>query len=131
MGDVSFEDMLKKLLQRDKITSYKEKAEAGDEFAQMLLGDIYFYGIHADGQYFTEVERLKFLAEYKNLKTYGLCVLCDRVPDFAEALRWYRMAALKGNEKAVKKIKAIEEMSAETKCKEKEISYRNQFFTRK
>lgn len=89
----------------------EQKAEAGDVFSQLVLGDIYFYGITADDKYWNDLDKTIALAKYSKKKSgrkFGLLCPCNTEPNYTAALRWYKMAAQNGSEDAKRKIEKIQ-----------------------
>ncbi|MBR3932290.1 MAG: sel1 repeat family protein [Clostridia bacterium] len=112
-------DMFYKTLKRilgessktERIKNLEKKAENGDVTLQVVLGDIYFYGIDTNHNYIKDLDKTIALAKYsaKNKgRVIGLCCYCNQNPDYALALKWYEMAAKKGSKKAQDKIKEIQ-----------------------
>lgn len=111
-------DILVNALKKDRISEFKKQAEQGNELAQMLLGDIYFYGIDTDDSYWQNLDRTIALAKYskkKNISNYAFTCSCNQEPNYDEALKWYKMATQGGNADAENKIREIKDKAQVTK----------------
>ena len=103
-------DMLVNALKKDRLDEMKEKAGQGDAFAQYILGEIYFYGIDTNDEYWKTLDKTIALAKYskkKNISNYAFTCSCNQEPNYDEALKWYKMAAQSGNADAKNKIREI------------------------
>ena len=110
MNDKKIDVILTNALKKDKLQKLKEQAEQGNELAQMILGDIYLYGINTDDTYWKNLDRTMELAKYskkKNISNYAFTCSCNQEPNYDEALKWYKMAAKSGNADAENKIREI------------------------
>ena len=97
-------------LKKDRLDEMKEKAEQGDVFAQYILGEIYFYGIDTNDEYWKTLDKTIALAKYskkKNISNYAFTCSCNQESNYDEALKWYKMAAKSGNADAENKIREI------------------------
>lgn len=104
------DDIFEKILKKDRLEKFKQRAQNGDGFAQFILGEIYFYGINADDEYWRDIDKAVALMQYskKDNFSYGFTCFCNKQPDYKEALKWYKMAAANGNAEAKNKIEKIE-----------------------
>ena len=112
MNNQKVTDILVNTLKKDRIAEFKKQAEQGNELAQMLLGDIYLYGINTDDSYWQHLDRTISLARYskkKNISNYAFTCSCNQEPNYDEALKWYKMAAQSGNADAENKIRGIKD----------------------
>lgn len=103
-------DILDKLSTKDYLEEYKKKALKGDTAAQYILGEIYYYGIDTNDEYWKDVERTLALTRYserRNKCTFGFTCHCNKEPDCNEALKWYETAAASGNIEAKKQVEKI------------------------
>ena len=103
-------DALEKIFHQPVSEWYMERAEKGDEYCQLRLGDVYFYGINADEQYWRTLDdALKYnsFALKGNFRAFSIKCVCDKEPDYDEALKWYNKAAHSGNKEALAKIDQI------------------------
>lgn len=112
MNDKKIDVILTNVLKKDKLQKLKEQAEQGNELAQMILGDIYFYGINTDDSYWQNLDRTIELARYserKNVLNFAFTCSCNQEPNYDEALKWYKMAVQSGNADAKNKIREIKD----------------------
>ena len=110
MNNKIISDILDKLLNKDYLEDYKKKALKGDSAAQYILGEIYYYGIDTNDEYWKDVEKTLALTRYskrRNKYTFGFTCYCNKKPDYEEALKWYEMAAVSGNVEAKKQVEKI------------------------
>lgn len=101
-------NILKEIPTRNQLDELKKYAENGSELAQILLGNIYFYGITADNDYRNSLKTTVALAKYspKNVANFAFRCSCNLIPNFDEVLKWYKAAA-NGNAEAKEKIRII------------------------
>jgi len=114
------EDILSARMKKDELDEYTQRALKGDGFAQYILGDIYFYGIDTDYEYWKNVERTFALTQHSGRKedtNFGFTCFCNRKPDYEEALKWFEMALRSGHTEAENKIGQILENKAAAKNK--------------
>lgn len=115
----NIDELIKYILRKDPLDRLTEKAESGDLISQMLLGNIYFYGIMTAASYWQNLDRaiawhnarqwaLKHKPVSKCKPPLLFICCCHNEPDFDKALKWYKMAAQNGNSEAKAKIKQIE-----------------------
>lgn len=64
MNNQKVTDMLVEALKKDRLTEFKKQAEQGSELAQILLGDIFFYGIDTNDEYWKNIDKTIALAKY-------------------------------------------------------------------
>ena len=112
MNNQKLTDVLVNALKKDRLDEMKEKAEQGDALAQYILGEIYFYGIDTNDEYWKTLDKTIALAKYskkKNISNYAFTCSCTKEPDYDEALKWYKMATQSGNVDAENKIRGIKD----------------------
>ena len=110
-NNTNIKQIISEILKKDKLRNLKEQAISGDELAQVLLGEIYFYGITTDDTYWRNLNETIALTKYskeRNNTNYGFTCYCNQEPDYEEALKWYKIAAKNGNINAESRIKEIE-----------------------
>ena len=109
---------LAKALKVDRIKDLENFAEQGSIIAQLMLGEIYFFAITADGHYqedlfeiaAMEVAIKKSLGKKTSLDNFYYRVTfgyCEGSPDIDKALKWYQKAAFQGNDLAAQRIEQI------------------------
>ena len=112
MNNQKVTDMLVEALKKDRLTEFKKQAEQGSELAQILLGDIFFYGIDTNDEYWKNIDKTIALAKYskkKNITNYAFICFPIKEPNYDEASKWYKMAARSGNADAENKIRRIKD----------------------
>ena len=110
MSNKKIADVLKSILEKDRFAELKEQAKKGDALSQYVLGDIFFYGIDTNVEYWKNLERTIASAKYsakKNVANFAFTCSCHQKPDYGEALKWYEKAASAGNARAKKQIEKI------------------------
>ena len=118
MNDKKIDVILTNVLKKNKLQKLKEQADQGDAFAQYILGEIYFYGIDTNDEYWKTLDKTIALAKYskkKNISNYAFTCSCNQEPNYDEALKWYKMPEQSGNADAENKIREIKDKAQVTK----------------
>lgn len=101
--------VLKSILGKDRLAEFKERGMQGDALAQYILGEIFFYGIDTNNEFWQSLDRLIALMCYsKNNHNFAIVCSCSKEPDYAEALTWYERAALSGISEAESRIEEFQ-----------------------